>query len=176
VLSARVRVVEDGVETIEERLDAANGVIALADEATVLGELHIADPNLPTGVSVVVGFPTAGTAPDPGQIQTALATALAYLNDAAASLADDAEAIARRTVSLGKVLRVLPLPGRTPETLASLEPGDTLPTPADVEPFVVSVFIQQSNGLTKALLDEASTYVMTPGERLGLSAVTLVPE
>jgi hypothetical protein len=177
LLGAKVHVVADGVETIEERLDAANGIIDLADDATVLGELHIADPNLPTGVGVVVRFPTAGPAPDPGQIESSLATTLAYLNDAAASTsADDAEEIERRTVSLGKVLRVLPLPGRTAETLASLEPGDTLPAPADVAPFVVSVFIQQSNGLTKALLDETGSYVMTPGERLGLTAVTLVPE
>ena len=41
---------------------------------------------------------------------------------------------------------MLPLPGRTPQTLASLEPGDTLPTVADVAPVVVSVFVQQSNG------------------------------
>ena len=79
-------------------------------------------------------------------------------------------------MSLGKLLRVLPLPGRTPETLASLEPGDTLPTVADVAPLVVSGFIQQSNGLTKTLVDDASAYVMTPGERLGLTGVTLVPE
>ena len=54
--------------------------------------------------------------------------------------------------------------------------ASTLPTPADVAPFVVSVFVQQSNGLTKTLLDDASTYVMTPGERLGLTGVTLVAE
>ena len=177
LLSARVRVVEAGTETIEERLDSANGLIQLADDATVLGELHVADPNLPTGVSMVVRFPVSDPAPDPGQIESAVGTALAYFNDAAVSTSpDDAGEIGRRTVSLGKVLRVLPLPGHTPQTLASLEPGDTLPTPADVEPFVVSVFIQQSNGLTKTLLDDTSTYVMTPGERLGLTGVTLVPE
>ena len=177
LLSARVRVVAGGVETLEERLDTASGVIELANDATVLGELHIADPNLPTGVSVVVRFPSAGAAPDPGQIESALAAALAYLNEAATtSSPDDAGEIARRTVSLGKVLRVLPLPGRTPETLASLEPDGTLPTVAEVAPMVVSVFVQQSNGLTKTLVADASTYVMTPGERLGLTGVTLVPE
>jgi hypothetical protein len=176
LLSARVPVIEGGVETLEERLDAANGIIELSNDATVLGELHIADPNLPTGVSVVIRFPSAGTAPDPGQIESALAAALAYLNEAATSASpDDAGEIARRTVSLDKVLLVLPLPGRTPETLASLEAGGTPPTVADVAPIVVSVFIQQSNGLTKTLVDDASTYVMTPGERLGLTAVTLVP-
>jgi hypothetical protein len=177
LLSARVRVIEDGVETIEERLDPVGGVIQLADDATVLGELHLADPNLPTGVSVVIRFPSEGTAPDPGQIEAALATALAYFNDAATSSSpDDDEEIARRTVSLGKVLRVLPLPGRTPETLAGLEPGDPLPAVADVAPVEVSAFIQQSNGLTRTLIDDASSYVMTPGERLGLTGVTLVPE
>ena len=89
---------------------------------------------------------------------------------------DDAAEVARRTLSLGKILRVLPLPGRTPQTLASLESGGALPTVAEVAPFVISGFIQQSNGLTKTLVDDASTYVMTPGERLGLTGVTLVPE
>jgi hypothetical protein len=177
LLSARVRVVDAGVEHAEERLDTAAGVIHLAGDSTVLGELRIADPNLPTGVSVVVRFPSAGPAPDPGQMETALAGALAFLNDAAASAppGDTADA-ARRTLSLGKVLHVLPLPGRVAGTLADLAPGATLPTAADAAPFVVSCFVQQSNGLTKALLDDAGSYVMTPGERLGLTAVTAVPE
>ena len=177
LLSARVRVVDAGVEHAEERLDTAAGVIHLAGDSTALGELRIADPNLPTGVSVVVRFPSAGPAPDPAQMETALAGALAFLNDAAASAppGDTADA-ARRTLSLGKVLHVLPLPGRIAGTLADLAPGATLPTVADVAPFVVSCFVQQSNGLTKALLDDAGSYVMTPGERLGLTAVTTVPE
>ena len=177
LLSARVHVTAGGVETTEERLDAAAGVIHLADDATVLGELNIADPNLPTGVSVIVRFPAAGPVPDPGQMEAALAAALAFLNDAAASVVpgDPADA-ARRTLSLGKILRVLPLPGRVAGTLADLAPGDPLPTAAEVAPFVVSAFVQQSNGLTKALIDDASSYVMSPGERLGLTAVTATPE
>jgi hypothetical protein len=111
-------------------------------------------------------------------MEAALAVALAYLNDVAAAppAPGDPAEIARRTLSLGKVLRVLPLPGRVPETLASLDPAAPLPAVADIAPFIVSAFIQQSNGLTKALLDDASSYTMTPGERLGLTAVTLVAE
>jgi hypothetical protein len=178
LLSARARVVEDGVESIEERLDAAAGVIHLAEDPAVLGELRIADPNLPTGLAVIVRFPSAGAAPDPGQMEAALAAALAYLNDMAATLSapDDAAATARRTLSLGKILRVLPLPGRVAQTLVSLDPAAALPTVAEVAPFVVSAFVQQSNGLTRALLDDAGSYTMTPGERLGLTAVTLVSE
>jgi hypothetical protein len=177
LLSARIHITAGGVETIEERLDAAAGVIHLAGDSTVLGELNIADPNLPTGVSVVVRFPAAGPAPDPGQMEAALGAALAFLNDAAASAVpgDPADA-ARRTLSLGKILCVLPLPGRVAATLADLAPGDPLPTAAEVAPFVVSGFVQQSNGLTKALADDASSYVMSPGERLGLTAVTVTPE
>jgi hypothetical protein len=178
LLSARVTSVEDGTETSEERLDAAAGVIHLADDPTVLGELRIADPNLPTGVSVIVRFPGAGPAPDPAQMEAALAAALAFLNDAAAtpSSPDDAAATARRTLSLGKVLRVLPLPGRVAASLVDVDATTLLPQLADVAPFVVSAFVQQANGLTLALLDDTSTYVMTPGERLGLTALTLVPE
>jgi hypothetical protein len=177
LLSARVHVVTEGVEGTEERLDAAAGVIHLADDATVLDELNIADPNLPTGVSVIVRFPSAGPAPDPGQMEAALAAALAFLNDAAApAVPGDPADAARRTLSLGKILWVLPLPGRIPATLADLGPGDPLPTAAEVAPFVVSTFVQQSNGLTRALTDDASSYVMSPGERLGLTAVTATPE
>lgn len=177
LLSARAHVVENGVETIEERLDTAAGVIHLAEDATVLGELRIADPNLPTGLSVTVRFPTAGAAPDPAQMEAALAQSIAFLNDAAASAPPgDTAAESQRTLTLGKILRVLPLPGHPSQTLADLEPGDPLPTPADVAPFAVSGFVKQSNGLTKALLDDASSYVMTPGERLGLTGITVVPE
>jgi len=127
---------------------------------------------------VIVRFPTAGPAPDPAQMQAALAAALAFLNDAAAaaSAPDDDEAIAQRTLTLGKILRVLPLPGHPGESLIDIDADTDLPALADVAPFVVSAFVQQSDGLTKALLDDASSYVMTPGERLGLTAVTLVPE
>ena len=181
LLNARVHVVTNGAETIEERLDAATGVIHLAQDPTVLGELNISDPNLPSGVAVIVRFRTAGPAPDPVQIEAALGTALAYLNDLAATpfAAGDAAEAARRTLSLGKILRVLPLPGRTAATLASFDatsPAPLLPAVAEVAPFVVSAFIQQSNGLTRALTDDAGRYAMTQGERLGLTGVTLVAE
>lgn len=178
LLSARVRRVNNGVVTIEERIDTGKGVIALAHDASELGELHIADPNLPSGVTVLVRFPAAGAAPDPAQMASALAAALAFLNDAAAAPAapNAAAAIAQRTLSLGKILRVLPLPGHVPATLATLDPAAALPTAAAFAPFVVSAFVQQTNGLTKALADDASSYLMTPAERLGLTAVTLVAE
>ena len=73
LLSARVHVGRTASTTLEERLDAANGVIDLADDATVLGELQIADPNPCRLVSASwSAFPTAGTAPDPGRWKTAL--------------------------------------------------------------------------------------------------------
>jgi hypothetical protein len=110
-------------------------------------------------------------------MEAALAAALAFLNDAAASaVAGDAADAARRTLSLGKILHVLPLPGRVAGTLADLAAGDPLPTAAEVAPIVVTAFVQQSNGLTKALIDDASSYAMSPGERLGLTALTATPE
>jgi uncharacterized phage protein gp47/JayE len=177
ITGARVTRVQGGVESSEDRLDVVAGVIHLAEDATVLGALRITDPNLPTAVSVVVRFPSAGAAPDPAQIEAALAAAVAFLNDAAEGAAlDDPGAVQQRTLSLGKLLRVLPLPGRSGESLGSYVEGSPLPAPADVAPFVVSAFVQQSNGLTQALLDTASSYVMTPDEHLGLTAVSLVAE
>lgn len=177
LLSARVRVVTAGVESLQERLNAATGVIQLAQDATVLGELRISDPNLPTAITVVVRFPAAGPTPDPNQLQTALAAALAYLNDLANTPFDatDAAAVAQRTLSLGKVIGVLPLPGRTVHTLAEFDSGLALPVLADVAPIVVSVFVQQANGLTKALLSDIGSYALNAGERLGLAALTLTP-
>ena len=178
LLSARVPVINSGLGSFEERIDAAAGVIRLAQEPTVLGELHISDPNLPTSVTVVVHFPAAGPTPDPTQTQTALAAALAYLNDLANTpfASGDAVAVARRTLSLRKILGVLPLPGRAAQTLVDIDAGAPTPTLSDVAPFIVSAFVQQSNGLTKALLDDGASYALTTGERLGLTALTLTSE
>ena len=178
LLSARVPVINSGLGSFEERIDAAAGVIRLAQDPTVLGELHISDPNLPTSVTVVVRFPAAGPTPDPTQMQTALAAALAYLNDLANTpfASGDAVAAARRTLSLRKMLGVLPLPGRAAQTLVDIDAGAPTPTLSDVAPFIVSAFVQQSNGLTKALLDDGASYALTTGERLGLTALTLTSE
>jgi hypothetical protein len=67
-------------------------------------------------------------------MEAALGAALAFLNDAAASAVPGDPAVRRGDLSLGKILCVLPLPGRVAATLADLAPGDPLPTAAEVAP------------------------------------------
>lgn len=177
LLSARVGVVKNSVQSVEERLDHASGVIHLADAATVLGTLQLADSSLPSGVSVVVRFPAAGTVPDRTQLESALTSAIAFFNTAAAAdAATDAASAPERTLTLAKLLYVLPLPGRTPGALADITASTPLPSPADVAPVTVSLFVRQSNGLTRALLDSSASYLLVPGERLGLAELTLTAE
>jgi hypothetical protein len=170
------KVTSAGVE--EERLDAAAGIIELADEPTELGELRIADKNLPTSVEVVVRFPRASTAPDPGAMQAALGNMFAYLGGL--DPADLSAAMqARRTLNQGKFLRVLPLPGKPGADLPSFDaasPQPALPDAASVVPYVVTVLLHQANGLSKVIDSATASYVLAPEERLRLDALNVLPE
>jgi len=181
LLSATVTETADGSTTLEDRLDLAAGIIALADLPTVLGELSIADRNLPTTVNLVINFPSGEAAPDETAVVAALEAALAYLEEAAQSDIDpmDAAALARRTLSFGKILFVLPAPVGPGGTLAALEgpgPAPTLPTTAEVAPYQVSAFVAQANGLTRTLTADGDAYQLTTRERLLLDAVTIAVE
>ena len=87
--------------------DRASGVLMIAGLPTVLGELHIADPNLPTRLDVVVTYPMAAPPPDQVALRAALTDMLTYLNQVNAS---DTVAQTRQTLSYGKLLHVTPLP------------------------------------------------------------------
>ena len=68
----------DGV--VEDVLDTASGQLEIGGYPTVLGDLQIADPNLPTLLSVTITHPEGEAPPDVPDIQAALSDALAYLN------------------------------------------------------------------------------------------------
>ena len=68
----------DGV--VEDVLDTSTGQLEIGGYPTVLGDLQIADPNLPTLLSVTVSHPEDEDPPDVPEIQSALSDALAYLN------------------------------------------------------------------------------------------------
>lgn len=181
LLSAKVSETVGGVTTVEDRLKLAEGIIALADRPTVLGELSIADRNLPTTIDVVIGFPSSAAAPDENAVITALEAAFSYLDSVAQSDLDpsDVAAVAQRTLSFEKILFVLPAPVGSGGNLAALEgpgPVPALPTAAEVAPYRVSVFIAQANGLTRTLTADGDTYEITTRERLLLDTVTLTVE
>ena len=68
----------DGV--VEDVLDTASGQLEIGGYPTVLGDLQIADPNLPTLLSVTITHPEGEDPPDVPDIQADLSDALAYLN------------------------------------------------------------------------------------------------
>jgi hypothetical protein len=165
------------------RINPATGVIDIAGVPTVLGELRIADPALPTLLRVVVTFPTAAAPPDRPQMEAALTAALAYLNTVnAAELPAGAPAaeVAKRTIGYGKLLRVLPLPGKPGASLQTFDDATAppaLPDETTIAPYHVSFAITLESGVTQ-LLERAAdaAYTLTPFERLALDEVELAAE
>ena len=129
----------------------------------------------------MINFPAAETVPDQVAIESALAQALAYLNDLNQGPFDPTNSVEvqKRTLSYGKCLRVLPLPGHPSADLASFDAAPdptTLPTLASVAPYTVSLFISQASGLTQVLAADGEAYVLTGSERLLLNSVAIAVE
>ncbi len=169
-------------------LDEA-GQLALSGFATVLGELRIADPNLPTLLDIVVTYPEGELPPDTSLIQPALSGTLTYLNDINAS---DAVETTRQELSYGKLLYVVPLPnkpGALPDNrdpsisleaydnaVASNSPLPTLPDQTTISPYTVKFIFTLASGLSQILLQDADTYTLTTFERLSLNSVEVQAE
>ena len=152
-------------------LDALSGEIAIAGFPTTLGELHIADPALPSLINVVVRFPEDADAPDAPQIEAAVEAMISYLNTTNAS---DSTSEPVRTISYGKLLRVVPIPGKAGASLAEFDESGgatALPTVAEIEPYRIHCLISQESGLTTALEEDGDSYLLTPFERLTLAGV-----
>jgi len=170
-----------GSAVTTDRLDIPAGIIDLAGLPTVLGELTIADANLPTELDLVINFPAASEVPLQAEIETALSQAIAYLNTLNETVFDPGDAVEsqKRELGFGKLLRVTPLPGNPGATLADYDaaPDPTmLPTAADRSPYAVSLFLSQASGLTRVLTDDASSYTLTRSERLLLNSVVIAVE
>lgn len=169
-----VRIVSATVDG-ESVLDAADGVLAIDGFPTVLGELQIADPNLPTLVTVLIAYPKAdppSSPPDVAAIQAALTAAISYLNDLNAS--EPAAPDPRRVVSYGKLLRVVPLPDRPGESLEAFDTASSppaLPDETSTGPYRVQFVFALGSGLSRILAASSDQYELTPFERLALAAV-----
>ncbi len=166
-------------ETGQDVLDREGGLLAISGFPTVLGELQIADPSLPSIVSVTVSFPETEAPPDSAGIQAALTQALSYLGTRNAS-EETAETF--RTVSFGKLLRTIPLPNKPGESLDSYDaaalagaPPD-LPNETSVSPYTVRFVITLESGLSRILSASTDAYILTPFERLSLVSVEVQPE
>ena len=159
--------------TTADRLDTAAGIIALADTPAVLDELSISDPALPTRVDLTIRFPAAAPVPDRNAVTAALEAALAYLTAQAADPATGPE----RELSYGKLLRLLPAPIGSGETLAAYDAAEPKPPlPAAADPYEVTLFIGQANGLTAILASDGDSYPLSTRERMAVESVTVEAE
>jgi len=174
----------DGV--VEDVLDASAGQLEIGGYPTVLGDLQIADPNLPTLLSVTVSHPEDEDLPDIPEMQAALSDTLIYLNTVNATElpADAPEAErSRRILPYGKLLRALPLPGKPGASLEEFDDAvasgtlPALPDETTVAPYVVRFVFTLESGLSKIVAGVADgDYTLVPFERLSLGGVELSPE
>ena len=144
----------------EDVLDPTAGQLDIAGYATVLGELHIADPNLPTTLSVTVAYPSSASAADVPAIRAALTTAITAVNQAN-------ESDSGLTLGFGQLLAAVPLPGHTASPIA-IPAG---PPPADVSPYKVTFVLTLESGLSQILAGGSDSYTLSPYERLALGGV-----
>lgn len=170
-----VRLVSVTLDDDPTPLDLSAGEIPLADAPTLLGALHIADPNLPTALHVVVAYPDSAAPPDEVAIRAAIGNAIAYLNEANAT---DAPASASlREIGFGRLLHALPLPGHPGASLVELdEAAEAGPALTSVEPYLPRFALALESGYTEVLMGDGQSYALTPFERLSLATVTISVE
>lgn len=164
-------------------LDTTTGQLAIEGFTTELGDLQIADPNLPAMMNVIVSYPDGSNPPDQAAIQQAVSDTITYINALNASeLAANAPSSekAKRALSYGKLLLVTPLPDKP---AASLQAFDTatappaLPSESTVEPYKVKFVFTLESGLSRILAQaNDEVYTLTPFERLALNSVEVEKE
>jgi hypothetical protein len=160
-------------------LSLDSGELALKDTATALGDLHIANPGLPTQLRVSITYPAAQSAPDQAAIQTALNQTVTYLNNLNASdLPASAPEQANRQLSYGKWLLVISLPGKPGAALEGYDQAVTKPAlPTSGGSYSVTVTLTQESGFSQILSQATDpAYILTPFERLSLSSVDVYPQ
>jgi len=164
----------------QDVLDPVNGLLQIAGAPTQLGELQIADPNLPTRLDVVVTYPANDPAPNPPTIKTDLTNTLTYLNNANAS---DQTPATTRALSFGKLLLAMSLPNKTASALEAYDQAvntggviPPLPDPVAIHPYRVQFVVTLQSGLSHILIQPTDLYTLTPFERLTLADVTAVKE
>lgn len=153
----------------EDKLDPVAGTLRLAEVATVLGDLRIADPALASRLSAVIVHSEAEEEPDGAAIEAALAAAAGYWNNLPAGAPAE-----KRTISFGKLLFAIPLPGKPAGSLAARD-GEAAPAPlptAASTPYEAT-FTITAGGLARTLSLDSDAYPLAPEERVGVGGVTL---
>ena len=160
---------------VTDRLDAAAGIIALADTPTVLAELSISDP----------APAHAGRPGDPLPRRRGRARPQRRDRRRRGRLRppDRPGGPARHRPRARAELRQAPArpprPGRraarrSPPT--TRRPSRSPPLPTTAAPYEVTLFIAQANGLTRILAAAADSYTLSTRERIALEAVTIEAE
>ena len=157
-------------------LDFSSGSLGLAGQTTMLGDLEIIDPNLPTRVQIVIAAPPEADLVDEPVVDDALSVVMASLNELNL---DGAHLV--QQFSFQQLLYLLPLPvgGKSGGTLENLQanPATIWPDAAAVAPYEVQFVFTQENGLSQALSADGQVYPIAAFERIsydGLSVTELV--
>jgi uncharacterized phage protein gp47/JayE len=168
-----------------DALDAASGVIGVAGKPTQLGALNLVDPALATELVLTVRFPrlqpdsSDTPIPDQALLQGALQAAITYLNLANQSDALDPATLQMRHLSFGKLSLLLPLPGRTSDTLDNFDSkakkgtAPTVPTVAALAPYSLQLLLTRPNGISQVLDTDGASFDLAAYERLSLGTVAV---
>lgn len=154
-----------------DRLDAARGVIALAAQATELGNVSLNDSALASSLALVVRYHRGLAIPDQAALQTAVEAAVASLNTLA--VLDNPANDAKRVLNWARLTGLLAINGRTATPLEAQwagAPGAT--TDASVGQYKVQWVLTRPSGVSQ-LLDAvaAPPVALATPERLSLARV-----
>jgi hypothetical protein len=166
----------DGTDP-EDVLDRDGGVLAIDGAPTRLGELHIADPNLPMRLGVVVTYPPVDDPPDVPAMRAALTTAVTALNTLNAvepPVPDPAPEL--RQLVYGRLRTLLPLPDQPGASLADVDGGIMPTSDGGGSPYRVRFLLTLETGLTHVLAGAGDEVALTPFERLTLDTVEIAEE
>ena len=164
-------------------LDAGQGEIGVAGKSSQLGTLNLVDPALATELALTVRFlrkqpdNSDTVIPDQAALQGALQNAITYLNTRNQSDSADLATDQMRRLSFGKLAVVLPLPGKSTQTLQAYDrsveedSASGLPTVSSLAPYSVQLLLTRPNGVSQVLDVDAATFMLEPFERLTLGPV-----
>jgi hypothetical protein len=155
-----------------DKLDAAQGVIALASLATELGEVRISDPALASQLTLAVRYHRGLAIPDQAALQAAAEAAVASLNTLAEQ--DDPAHDAQRVLGWGRLTRLLPLPGLAPATLEAQWAGSPPAADGDVGEYTVQWVLTRPTGASQLLEAAAAPPIaLATPERLSVARVSV---
>jgi hypothetical protein len=162
------------MEIIDSSPVISNGQFQVANQTTVLGNLEIIDPNLPTRLEVVITYPDTHDIPEQTGITDAMQVAVDQVNSMNASDSPDDDPL--RELSFARLLYVLPLP---PETLAHgvfdeiVEGTAVLPAESDADPYIAQFVLTRQSSVSRIVEAGSEGYTLTPFERLTFAGVQI---